>query len=97
MIPLHRFALLLAVITPAFAGNSGVRLDEIMAGLNGDSAFQFVELQVQDAAQRTWGPQGAEAAGRCQLVFTNGVGQQTGRYVFPHDPPAQSRASFIAC
>jgi cytochrome c peroxidase len=70
----------------AFAGNQFVRINEVMAGLNGDSAIQFVELFVPDESQKQWGPQSSELIGRVMLVFFDGAGNPTGRYVFPSDP-----------
>ena len=69
------------------AGNSKVRINEILAGTNGDSDLQFVELAVLDETHKQWGPQGAETTGRCELVFYDAAGNPSGRFVFPHDPP----------
>ena len=85
-----------AASVSARAGNQYVRINEAMAGLNADSGTQFVELGVRDEAQKQWGPRGAETAGRCELVFTNSAGVQTGRFVFPNDPAFGSRTVFAA-
>jgi len=52
----------------AFATNHVVSINEIMAGLNGDSNVQFVEMSAPDG-QHLWGPQGSESVGRAMLVF----------------------------
>ena len=49
-----------AALGGAQAGNQLVRINEVLAGLNADSGIQFVELAVQDEAQKKWGPRGAE-------------------------------------
>src|SRR6476660_6945481 len=80
----------------AFAGNQLVRINEVMAGLNGDSAIQFVELFVQDESQKQWGPQSSELVGRVMLVFFDGAGNPTGRYVFPSDPAPGELSVLVA-
>src|SRR5262249_32246111 len=70
----------------SLAGNRFVRFNEVMAGLNGDSTVQFVELCVQTEADKQWGPQGKEQTGRAMLTFHDVTGRQTGRFVFPSDP-----------
>jgi uncharacterized repeat protein (TIGR01451 family) len=68
-------------------GQIGVRLNEVMAGLNGDSSAQFVELEVDGEASKAWGPQAGETAGRAMLLFYDQAGRQTGRFVFPSNAP----------
>jgi len=80
----------------AFAGNQFVRINEVMAGLNGDSAIQFVELFVADESQKQWGPQSSELVGRAMLVFFDGAGNPTGRYVFPSDPAPGALSVLVA-
>jgi hypothetical protein len=77
-------------------GGIGVRIREVLAGLNGDSKVQFVELEVADAAQKAWGPQGAEIVGRAMLRFFDNTGAQTGRFVFPADAPAGGNTILVA-
>lgn len=67
-------------------GEIPIRFSEVMAGLNGDSALQFVELEAAPGGQ-AWGPQAGETAGRTMLVFFDSAGKQTGRYVFPSNAP----------
>ena len=74
------------------ATNHEIRINEVMAGLNGDSSIQFVEMVIQDrilalAFQGKWGPQSGEAVGRARLVFFDAAGRQTGRFVFPSNVP----------
>ena len=78
------------------AGDLGVRINEVMAGMNGNSRIQFVELEVADAAQKGWGPQGAESAGRAMLAFFDGAGRKSGRFVFPSDAPGGGPTVLVA-
>jgi cytochrome c peroxidase len=77
-------------------GQLAVRINEVMAGWNGDSAVQFVELEVSGPAAKAWGPQGTETAGRAMLVFTDAIGRQTGRFVFPSNAPAGGNTILVA-
>ncbi len=80
------YALAIARPLVVRAANNQVRINELMAGSNGDSRIQFIEIAVQDNNQKDWGPQGAETVGRAMLTFYDAAGNQTGRYVFPSDP-----------
>ncbi len=66
----------------------GVRINEVMAGFNGDSAIQFVELEVNNVTNKLWGPQAGETVGRAMLVFSDAAGEQIGRFVFPSNAPS---------
>jgi uncharacterized repeat protein (TIGR01451 family) len=77
-------------------GSLGVRFNEVMAGLNGDSTVQFVELEASTISNKSWGPQGAETAGRAMLVFFDPAGRQIGRFVFPSNAPAGQSTVLIA-
>ncbi len=81
------------------------RFNEMMAGANSDSKVQFVEIEIQEVSQKCWGPQyfGSacyagieETAGRLMLLFFDGAGNQTGRFVFPSDPGGQFKTVLIA-
>ena len=78
----------------AHATNHLVLINEVMAGLNGDSSIQFVEL-VPQSSETLWGPQGSETVGRSMLVFSDATGRQTGRFVFPSNAP-QAKTVLIA-
>ena len=83
----------------AAADNQLVRLNEIMAGLNGDSQVQYVVLEVADGNQLEWGPQPGDppaAPGRTMLVFHNAIGDESGRFVFPSDPSPGSSTILVA-
>ena len=67
-----------------------VRINEIMAGLNGDSNIQFIELVTEDVIDKLWGPQGTETTGRLMLTFFDRNGNQAGRFVVPADPDANT-------
>jgi cytochrome c peroxidase len=69
------------------AGNDQVQFDEVLAGVNGDSTIQFVELKFSGPGENLWGPQGGESVGRARLVFHDATGLQTGEFVFASDPP----------
>jgi len=77
-------------------GEIGVRINEVMAGLNGDSSAQFVELEVDGEASKAWGPQAGETAGRAMLRFYDQAGRQTGRFVFPSNAPPGANTVLVA-
>jgi cytochrome c peroxidase len=64
-----------------------VQIFEALAALNGDSRIQGLQLKFIAAADAHWGPQLGEAAGRAMLLFEDAAGEETGRFVFPSDPP----------
>jgi hypothetical protein len=78
------------------AGELAVRINEVMAGLNGDSTVQFVELQANGTVNKAWGPQGGEGVGRAMLVFFDEAGRQTGRFVFPSNAPSGADTVLVA-
>ena len=47
--------LFLLCFRPAEATNHVVRINEVMAGLNGDSSIQFLEMVASDDGQKAWG------------------------------------------
>jgi len=67
-----------------------------MAGLNGDSSIQFLEMVSQGDGQKLWGPQGAETVGRAMLVFFDSAGNQTGRFVAPSNPGSGANTVLFA-
>ena len=77
-------------------GQIAVRINEVMAGLNGDSSIQFVEMEAAGAANKAWGPQGIETRGRTMLVFFDQAGKPSGRFVFPSNAPAGADTVLIA-
>jgi hypothetical protein len=76
--------------------NQLLQIDEIMAGANGDSQIQFVEMGVSDESQKLWGPNDSEEVGRAMLVFFDINGKRTGRFVFPTNAPAGGNLVLIA-
>ena len=93
------FGLFISLPHQATADNQLVRLNEIMAGLNGDSKVQYVVLEAADGNQLEWGPQAGDpvgSPGRTLLVFHNALGTETGRYVFPSNPTPGSSTILIA-
>jgi len=78
-------------------GFPGVAINEVMAGLNGDSTIQFVELSVGSTAfSREWGPPAGGTNGRAMLVFFDAAGRQSGRFVFPSNAPASGTNVLVA-
>ena len=77
------------------ATNHLVIIDEVMAGANGNSNIQFVEMRMSDSSQNKWGPQGGESVGRARLVFFDASGTQTGQFVFDSNPPGSSNGSAL--
>jgi cytochrome c peroxidase len=82
------FFFLALALRPTFTlAAPGVQLAEVLAGANGDSRIQFIELKFAAAGEHLWGPQAGEAQGRYRLVFYDATGAQTGQVVFASDPP----------
>jgi uncharacterized repeat protein (TIGR01451 family) len=81
---------------PPTPGQLAVRINEVMAGLNGDSRVQFVEIETDGDASKAWGPQGTEIAGRAMLLFFNEAGVQSGRFVFPGNAPSGGNTVLVA-
>ncbi len=77
------FGLVLFSWQPALATNHFVRINELMAGLNGDSSIQFFEMVAQGSGQKNWSP---STPGRAMVVFFDSGGVQTGRFVVPTNP-----------
>ena len=91
--------LFVALPHQAAADNELVRINEISAGLNGNSKVQYLVLEAADGNQLEWGPQPGDpvgAPGRTMLVFHNSLGDETGRYVFPSNPTPGSTSILIA-
>ena len=83
----------------ASADHHLVRINEVMAGMNGDSNIQYIVLEAADDDQKAWGPQAGDppgAPGRVMLVFYNSLGTESGRFVFPSDPANGSDTVLVA-
>ena len=78
------FSLALCSWQPTHATNHQVRINEVMAGLNGDSSIQFFEMVSADDGQKLWGPNGA-SVGRAMVVSST-RGGANGRFVIPSNP-----------
>ena len=61
----------------AFATNDENHIQEIMAGVNGNSKIQFIVIK-QEGGGNLWGPQPGETQSRVMLVFFDGMGRETG-------------------
>src|SRR5262249_43426122 len=79
----------------AFATNDENHIQEIMAGVNGNSKIQFIVIK-QEGGGNSWGPQGVETQSRGMLVFFDGAGRETGKFKFPHNVPIDDHPQLIA-
>ena len=73
----------------AFATNGENHIQEIMAGVNGNSKVQFIVIQ-QEGGGNLWGPQTGEPQSRVMLVFFDAAGRETGKFKFLHNVPADA-------
>jgi cytochrome c peroxidase len=79
----------------AFATNDENHIQEIMAGVNGNSKIQFIVIK-QEGGGNLWGPQGVETQSRVMLVFFDSTGREIGKFKFPHSVPADANPQLIA-
>jgi len=79
----------------AFATNDENHIQEIMAGVNGNSKIQFIVIK-QEGGGNFWGPQPGETQSRVMLVFFDATGRETGKFKFPHNVPFDANAQLIA-
>jgi cytochrome c peroxidase len=79
----------------AFATNDENHIQEIMAGVNGNSKIQFIVIK-QEGGGNLWGPQAGETQSRVMLVFFDGVGREIGKFKFPHSVPLDTNTQLIA-
>jgi hypothetical protein len=79
----------------AFATNDENHIQEIMAGVNGNSKIQFIVIK-QEGGGNLWGPQTGETQSRVMLVFFDAAGRQIGKFKFPHDVPLDANPQLIA-
>jgi len=79
----------------AFATNDENHIQEIMAGVNGNSKIQFIVIK-QEGGGNLWGPQPGETQSRVMLVFFDATGRQIGKFKFPHSVPADTNPQLIA-
>src|SRR5437588_474337 len=86
---------LLLSSNPAFATNDENHIQEIMAGVNGNSKIQFIVIK-QEGGGNSWGPQAGETQPRVMLVFFDATGGETGKSKFPHIVPADANPHVIA-
>jgi hypothetical protein len=79
----------------AVATNVENHIQEIMAGVNGNSRIQFIVIK-QEGGGNLWGPQTGETQSRVMLQFFDAAGRETGKFKFPHDVPADANPQLIA-
>ncbi|PYP82886.1 MAG: hypothetical protein DMG65_25460, partial [Candidatus Angelobacter sp. Gp1-AA117] len=79
----------------AFATNDENHIQEIMAGVNGNSKIQFIVIK-QEGGGNLWGPQAGETQSRVMLVFFDATGRETGKFRFPHSVPLDTNPQLIA-
>ena len=88
-------AVLLLSPSRAVATNDENHIQEIMAGVNGNSKIQFIVIK-QEGGGNLWGPQTGETQSRVMLVFFDAAGRETGKFKFPHNVPADANPQLIA-
>src|SRR6266853_2843991 len=86
---------LLLCSSRAAATNGENHIQEIMAGVNGNSKIQFIVIK-QEGGGNLWGPQTGETQSRVMLVFFDATGRETGKFKFPHSVPADANPQLIA-
>jgi cytochrome c peroxidase len=81
----------------AVATNEENHIQEIMAGVNGNSKIQFIVIK-QEGSGNLWGPQPSDpqSQSRVMLVFFDAAGRETGKFKFPHNVPADQNPQLIA-
>ncbi|HKR86227.1 MAG TPA: IPT/TIG domain-containing protein, partial [Terriglobales bacterium] len=79
----------------ALATNDENHIQEIMAGVNGNSKIQFIVIK-QEGGGNLWGPQAGETQSRVMLQFFDAAGRETGKFKFPHDVPLDANPQLIA-
>src|SRR5215813_9448003 len=88
-------AVLLLSPSRAVATNDENHIQEIMAGVNGNSKIQFIVIK-QEGGGNSWGPQPGETQSRVMLVFFDATGRETGKFKFPHNVPLDTNPQLIA-
>src|SRR5215472_3858945 len=63
----------------AFATNDENHIQEIMAGVNGNSRIQFIVIK-QEGGGNLWGPQAGETQSRVMLQFFDATGREIGKF-----------------
>jgi len=79
----------------AVATDEQNHIQEIMAGVNGNSKIQFIVIR-QEGGGNLWGPQAGETQSRMMLVFFDAAGRETGKFKFPRNVPADANPQLIA-
>ena len=79
----------------AFATNDENHIQEIMAGVNGNSKIQFIVIK-QEGGGNLWGPQAGETQSRVMLVFFDATGREIGKFKFPHSVAPDANPQLIA-
>src|SRR5690242_15106304 len=79
----------------AFATNDENHIQEIMAGVNGNSRIQFIVIK-QEGGGNLWGPQPGETQSRVMLVFFDATGREIGKFKFPHSVALDANPQLIA-
>src|SRR5947209_7591348 len=79
----------------SLATNDENHIQEIMAGVNGNTKIQFIVIK-QEGGGNLWGPQAGETQSRVMLVFFDATGREIGKFKFPHSVPADANPQLIA-
>src|SRR6266576_3534424 len=71
--------------------HSGTVILELLAGANGDSSIQFIEMEAP-CFENLWGPENFGGASNAMLVFFDAQGNETYRFKFPNNPAGCTHA-----
>lgn len=74
------------LLKPVAASTADVRIDQVLAGANGDSRVQFLVLVQEAVGQNQWGPSPGRTTPQTQLKFYDAAGRETGVFGFPANP-----------
>ncbi len=76
--------------------NHFTRINEVMAGFNGDPTIQFVEMVSEGNGQKLWGPQFGDSESAAMLEFYDENGALIDTFKFPNNPPFGASTVLIA-
>src|SRR2546421_13089402 len=79
----------------AFATNDENHIQEIMAGVNGNSKIQFIVIK-QEGGRNSWGPQAGETQSRVMLGLFDATGRAPRKFKCPHRVPADANSQSSA-
>src|SRR5262249_28177790 len=86
---------LLLTSSRAVATNDENHIQEIMAGVNGNSKIQFIVIK-EEGGGNLGAPQAGEPKAGVMLVFSDGGGRKTVNFNSPQNVPADANPQLIA-